>query len=152
MSDDQFRYAMHYFRYGSEDIEYGDNIRDLVQQGISADDDGEQSTHGFYEAVAGEWVELDVSAITKSVRAKDAARYAARSEGPEKPWMVWIFGPNNVDTLWSRSETEDEAQRVADALPAAMRATVTTDLARPADWSWRTTLTDITRPLPVTTP
>ena len=133
MSD--FDYACRYFRYGGEYIDYDADLETLVRTSEYAEDAGEQSTAGFYKMVGDTWEEVDVSDLIAKVRADSDAAYKQLQQAEvEQPWRVWIFGPNNIDSYWSKHATQQEAEDAAAALPAALRAIVNTETARPRSW------------------
>lgn len=132
---DRFRYAATYSRHGATLVEYDSDLEDLVFACLWSERNGEQSTARYFTNVDGEWQPADVAAYVAEFRAEQEQESQARQHRDvERPWRLWIFGPDHVDSLFGRYETEPDARAASAELPEFLRPVVNMEATRPRKW------------------
>lgn len=121
-----YAFACTYWRYHRLAVDFDDDLKELVRQAYRAEDNGEQSTGGFWQAVGTGWARVDTSSTWEKIVAEEVAEAEQRNSDREtKPWIVTIYGPGDASSFESSHATAEEAAEAVKKYPAHVRPTVT---------------------------
>lgn len=122
---DQFRFCAVVWVHHAKNLQFDEDLEDLVSYITYSEDDGDCYCKNYYELVDGTYVKVDVEEIKERIcDERDKYYEECKAKSKEKSWSLWLTGPEGARVLWNRYETESEAWVAAQEIPPGLLTTV----------------------------
>lgn len=122
---DQFRYCAVVWMNHNKNLEFDDDLEDLISYVTYDEDDGRCYCENYYQLIDGVYIKIDTEDIKDRIREERDKTYdESRAKRKEKCWNLILVGPEGGRAFWQAYETEKDAERAALEIPTGLTTIV----------------------------